>query len=114
MFSCVLTVFIVSSSLLQSFINTWKFFFLSSFFLYDKQLNRTFAVEEEERSVSFDMDAAMTRLPSGSWTTLEGQDTMDSLEHEVEKEKEEKSSSTSMTPVPSPSSGNCIFVLSLN
>jgi hypothetical protein len=44
-------------------------------------------IEEEERSVSFDMDAEMTRLPATQWTTLEGKDTMETLQEEVDKEQ---------------------------
>ena len=46
-------------------------------------------IEEEERTVSFDLESEITRMPSKDWTTLDGQDTMDQLEEEVDKKKKE-------------------------
>jgi len=58
-------------------------------------------IEEEERSISFDLDAEMTRLPSSSWTTLSGKDTMSELHDMVEKEKKQKELSAEVSPSPS-------------
>lgn len=45
-------------------------------------------LEEEERNIAFDIDRALSRLPSSSWTVLNGKDSMSELGKEVEKEKE--------------------------
>jgi hypothetical protein len=68
-------------------------------------------IEEEERSVSFDMDAEMTRLPATQWTTLEGKDTMETLQEEVDKEQNAVvpapgSASTSPSPAGMAKSGD--------
>jgi hypothetical protein len=60
-------------------------------------------IEEEERSASFDLDSEMVRLPSSSWTTLEGKDTMDSLQAEVDKENSMIAPSPSKFTTTSPS-----------
>ena len=43
-------------------------------------------LEEEERNIAFDIDRALSRLPSSSWTVLNGKDSMSELGKEVEKE----------------------------
>jgi hypothetical protein len=45
-------------------------------------------LEEEERSIAFDVDRALSRLPVSSWTVLEGKDSMSELAKEVDKEKQ--------------------------
>jgi hypothetical protein len=55
-------------------------------------------IEEEERSVSFDLDSEITRMPSKDWTTLDGQDTMDQLEEEVDKEEKKKKEEKAPAP----------------